>query len=202
MTEQEWYTLLNKKQLSNRKLRLFSVSCCYDIWDFLTDQRSKDVIIAAEQFADGLITKQELETARDLAWNAYSAVAGRAASVAGWAAANAAAANAAGWATAWNAYSAVAAASVKVREQKEKLYCQFLNDIVGNKQTIIDPRWLTSTVIDLSQTIYEEKVFERMPILSDALMDAGCDDNDILSHCREGIHVRGCWLLDLILEKS
>src|ERR1700677_3770994 len=128
MTNQEWYTLLNKKQLSNRKLRLFYVSCCYDIWDFLTDQRSKDAVIVAEQFADGLITKQELETARDLAWNAYSAVAGRAASVAGWAAANAAAANAAGWATdlAWNAYSAVAASmyasSLAAREQKEKLY--------------------------------------------------------------------------------
>ena len=199
MKSQEWHTFLNKKQLSNRKLRLFSVSCCYDIWDFLTDQRSKDVIIAAEQFADGLITKQELEAARHRAWDAYSALAPR-----DWASAASAAMvrAAAAWPSGAAAVWAAVAASVEVREQKEKLYCQFLNDITGNKQTIIDPRWLTSTVIDLSQTIYEEKVFERMPILSDALMDAGCDDNDILSHCREGIHVRGCWLLDLILRKS
>ena len=42
-----------------------------------------------------------------------------------------------------------------------------------------------------------------MPILADALQDAGCDNEDILSHCRgEGPHVRGCWVLDLLFDKK
>jgi hypothetical protein len=67
----------------------------------------------------------------------------------------------------------------------------------------IDPRWQTSTVIDLARIIYDERAFDRMPILADALMDAGCDSEDILNHCRsDGPHVRGCWVVDLILGKE
>ena len=67
----------------------------------------------------------------------------------------------------------------------------------------LDPRWLTSTVIDLARTIYEERVWERMPILADALMDAGCDSEEVINHCRgPGPHVRGCWVVDLILGKE
>ena len=65
---------------------------------------------------------------------------------------------------------------------------------------VANPEWLTSTVIALAQGIYEERAFDRMPILGDALQDAGCADEDILNHCRsEGLHVRGCWLVDLLL---
>ena len=79
-----------------------------------------------------------------------------------------------------------------------------LRDIFGNRfrPVTLDPRWLTSSVLDLARAIYDERAFERMPILADALMDAGCDNNDILNHCRNGgPHVRGCWVVDLILEK-
>ncbi|MBN9121064.1 MAG: hypothetical protein J0I06_18250 [Planctomycetes bacterium] len=66
-----------------------------------------------------------------------------------------------------------------------------------------DPAWLTSTVIALAAGIYEDKAFDRMPILADALQDAGCDSTDILNHCRgSGPHVRGCWVVDLILGIS
>jgi hypothetical protein len=68
---------------------------------------------------------------------------------------------------------------------------------------VLDPRWLTSNVGDLSRTIYAERAFERLPILADALMDAGCDNEDILAHCRsEGPHVRSCWVVDLLLGKQ
>ena len=51
--------------------------------------------------------------------------------------------------------------------------------------------------------IYQERAFERLPILADALEEAGCDDPDILSHLRgPGPHVRGCWALDLVLGKA
>jgi hypothetical protein len=55
----------------------------------------------------------------------------------------------------------------------------------------------------LAEAIYEERAFDRMPILADALEEAGCADADVLRHCRDpGPHVRGCWVLDLILDKA
>jgi hypothetical protein len=67
----------------------------------------------------------------------------------------------------------------------------------------LDPRWLTSTVLDLARHIDEGFAFERLPILADALMDAGCDDQDIMMHCHlEAPHVRGCWVIDLLLGKQ
>jgi hypothetical protein len=80
-----------------------------------------------------------------------------------------------------------------------------IRDIFGNpfRPVTLDPRWLTSTVLDLARTIYDERVYERMPILADALMDAGCDSEEIINHCRgEGPHVRGCYVVDLILSKK
>jgi hypothetical protein len=78
-------------------------------------------------------------------------------------------------------------------------------DIFGNLfgPTEFDPRWRTSDVVGLAQAVYEDRVFDRLPILGDALMDAGCDDEQVLAHCRsDGPHVRGCWLVDLILNKG
>jgi hypothetical protein len=64
--------------------------------------------------------------------------------------------------------------------------------------------WSDRVVVRLAEGIYEEKAFGRMPILADALLDAGCDDEELLSHAREqgAAHTRGCWLLDLLLEKE
>src|SRR5262249_31505167 len=68
---------------------------------------------------------------------------------------------------------------------------------------VLNCTWLTSTVVSLAGGIYDEKAFDRMPILADALQDAGCDNSDILNRCRgDGLHVRGCWVVDLVLGKS
>jgi len=65
------------------------------------------------------------------------------------------------------------------------------------------PGWLTSTVTNLAQAIYTDRAFDRLPILADALEDAGCTNQDILAHCRSGgEHARGCWILDLLLAKE
>ena len=65
----------------------------------------------------------------------------------------------------------------------------------------LDPGWRTADVVDLARGIYRERAFDRMPVLADALMDAGCEDKDVLGHCRaRADHVRGCWVLDLILD--
>ena len=66
-----------------------------------------------------------------------------------------------------------------------------------------DPNWRTDTVLALANRIYDAREFETLPILADALQDAGCVNDDILSHCREpGEHARGCWVVDLVLGKT
>jgi hypothetical protein len=64
-------------------------------------------------------------------------------------------------------------------------------------------RWNTGTINKLAQTIYDERRFGDLPILADALEEAGCDNPDVLAHCRQpGEHVRGCWVVDALLGKS
>jgi hypothetical protein len=80
-----------------------------------------------------------------------------------------------------------------------------LREVLGNplRPAALDPAWLTSTVVALARGIYEQRAFDRMPILADALQDAGCTSDDILTHCRdpEQVHVRGCWVVDAVLWK-
>ena len=76
-----------------------------------------------------------------------------------------------------------------------------IHDIFGNpfRPIAVDLSWLTSTVSFLAEGIYADRAFDRLPILADALQDAGCDNDDILDHCRgPGPHVRGCWVVDLL----
>lgn len=80
-----------------------------------------------------------------------------------------------------------------------------LRDIFGNpfRPVGVSPEWRTATAITLAGRMYESRDFDSMPILADALQDAGCDDADILDHCRgPGPHVRGCWVVDLVLGKE
>jgi len=65
------------------------------------------------------------------------------------------------------------------------------------------PNWRTELAHSIAQGIYADRAFDRLPILADALEDAGCDNRDILDHCRQpGEHVRGCWVVDLVLGKE
>lgn len=86
--------------------------------------------------------------------------------------------------------------------------CQLIRDICGNpfRRPKIDStclEWRDGTIIKLAQTIYLDQVFDELPILADALEEAGCTDADVMSHCRgPRPHVRGCWVVDLILGKA
>jgi hypothetical protein len=64
--------------------------------------------------------------------------------------------------------------------------------------------WRDGVIPRMAQTIYEERAFDRMPILADALEEAGLTDQDILGHCRQQgtIHVRGCFVVDLLLGRA
>ena len=81
-----------------------------------------------------------------------------------------------------------------------------LRDIFGNpfRPVAFSPEWRTDTAVSLARQMYESREFSAMPILADALQDAGCDNADILGHCRDpnATHGRGCWVVDLVLGKE
>ena len=84
--------------------------------------------------------------------------------------------------------------------------CLLLRDIFGNpfRPVAFAPSWRSSSVVALARAMYESREFAAMPVLADALEEAGCDAADILAHCRNphGVHVRGCWVVDLVLGKA
>ncbi|MBN9523696.1 hypothetical protein J0H58_35155 [bacterium] len=78
-------------------------------------------------------------------------------------------------------------------------------DVFGNpfRPVAFDPAWRTEAVVALARGMYESRDFAPMPVLADALGDAGCDQPDIFAHCRgPESHVRGCWGVDLVLGKA
>ena len=93
-----------------------------------------------------------------------------------------------------------------IRSPVQLLSPALLRDIFANpfRPVGFDSAWRTSTAVAMAKGMYDSRDFTAMPILADALQDAGCDDDDVLSHCRaeHGIHVRGCWVIDLVLGNS
>jgi len=91
------------------------------------------------------------------------------------------------------------------QSQERQIQVAFLRCLFGNpfRPVTVDPPWLSSNVHSIAQGIYENRAFDRLPILADALEDAGCTNAEILNHCRQpGEHARGCWILDLLLDKK
>jgi hypothetical protein len=90
--------------------------------------------------------------------------------------------------------------------KRYKFYVGLIRDIFGNpfRSVTPAPHWCTSDAVAMARGMYESRDFSAMPILADALQDAGCDNPDVLDHCRgpNGKHVRGCWVVDLILGRD
>jgi hypothetical protein len=215
---------------SERRLRLYGCACCQQIESLLTDERSRRAVEVAEHFAESRARNNELEAARIEALEAIRFVAGlshgssyerRVAKGAAEAAAKLcgkkihkvivaivtaaldSVAEAAGLVGARVGAYAVHRHSQRCASAKQ--FTTFLTDVVGNpfRPVSLDPAWITSDVAALARGIYDDRAFDRMPILADALQDAGCANEDVLNHCRaETVHVRGCWVVDLVLGKS
>jgi hypothetical protein len=84
-------------------------------------------------------------------------------------------------------------------------FADFARDIFGNpfQPVQINSSWTTVPVTSLAETIYQERRFADLPILADALEEAGCSESAILDHCHgEGMHVRGCWVVDLVTGRE
>jgi hypothetical protein len=91
--------------------------------------------------------------------------------------------------------------------QGEELFqIDLLRDVFGNpfRPVAFETSWRTGTAVALAKTMYDARDFAAMTVLADALEEAGCDVPDVLSHCRDpkGVHVRGCWVVDLVLGKK
>lgn len=95
------------------------------------------------------------------------------------------------------------AAAVRVEREAQ---CRLIRDVFGNpfRQVAFDPAWRTDTALSLARHAYEARDFSALPILADALQDAGCDADALLTHLRDrdATHVRGCWALDLVLGRE
>jgi hypothetical protein len=197
VTEAEWLACADpmpmlkylRGRASDRQWRLFAVACGHAIRASFPTQAYHGVIVFAERFADGTGTKRQL----DEKWRRVGSNSGVAMAVCGVA----------------DASASYAARKTVERTQglglSARSQAQLLRDIFGNpfRSVAIEPEWLTSTVVALAEGIYSEKAFDRMPILADALQDAGCDNTYILDHCRKPAeHVRGCWVIDLLLGKG
>ena len=194
-----------EKQTTDRKLRLFSVACCVRIWSLITDPRSQRAVEIGERYADGAVEKWEFDHARNEAGCVY-----RHGDFDGNFSAGEAALLPVDPDSATSAMDGATLAAEVVGngngpdEGEQAEQTKLLRDIFGNpfRPIAFDPAWRTSTAVALAQQMYESRDFSAMPILADALQDAGCEHNDILDHCRgDGTHVRGCWVVDLVLAK-
>jgi hypothetical protein len=96
-------------------------------------------------------------------------------------------------------------AALNSRPSQTAAFTRLLRDIVGNpfRPIAFSPLWRTDTAVTLARQMYESRDFAAMPILADAIQDAGCANEDLLTHCRDTAltHVRGCWVVDLVLGK-
>jgi hypothetical protein len=204
MTEAEWLASADpedmmrflRESVSDRKSRLFCCSCCRIAWHELIHESSCDAkrfrnaVEVAERFADGNATRAELASAR--------------------------AAVASGAGNFPRDYEIIAGVLCEERSIDADIIvlascygdagiASVFRDIFGNpfRPVLLDSSWPTSGVTQVAQHIYDKRRFEDMPILADALEDAGCDNAAILEHCRSnGTHVRGCWVVDLLLGKE
>jgi hypothetical protein len=93
-------------------------------------------------------------------------------------------------------------------ERERARQCDLLRCVFGNpfRPVTFDPSWVSThdgVVLRLARLIYEERRWADLPVLGDALEDAGCRDEAVLAHCRGGgEHARGCWVVDLVLGRS
>ena len=197
MTEKEWLECADPQKMlvflrdkaSDRKLRLFSCACYRNILELLPDGRSRELLETCERLADGLITYNELWTVsclivndKQIAWGLQEFDAWKGARITSF-------------------KSAALAAKRKERQHQARLMrCVFNHP---SRPITCDPLSLPAIVTGIAQAIYDDRNFDSLPILADALEESGCTNSEIMAHCREpGPHVRGCWVVDAVLGKK
>jgi hypothetical protein len=196
-------------QISSRKHRLFACACYRRKWKYVSDERCHEAVEITEAFADDEDRIGDFDRVCDTArlarneWFSKQGSQGRMVHLA----------TAASWLTSQRpsglnvAYhlAPIPVDSARARRAETTEQVHLLRDIFGNpfRPVAFDPTWRTEAVVGLARGAYEDRAFDRLPVLADALEDAGCADAAVLAHCRgPGPHVRGCWVVDLILGKA
>ena len=210
-TEQEWLDSGDPEEMARlletrdhhdpRRWTLFACACCWRILPML-DERSRHAVAVAERHAEVPAPAAEIESACHLAQSAV---------LAHWRSGMDACLGSAAMAAHYalvrpnrvHVYAATAAGGG--RDAERLVQADLLRDVFGNpfRAARIDPAWGTPTVRAIAEDIYDNDTFSEMPVLGDALEDAGCDDRDILDHARHARpHVRGCWVVDALLGRK
>jgi hypothetical protein len=224
MTEEEWHTATDRAamfaflqdRVSDRKLRLYMCGGCRAIWELLIRPESRTAVEVAERFADQEATAHEVgrasyraeaDTLRDppegfcepAAWLAHYALKERLF----WRCPEG---REEGWYLDPHGFSRWTSSQISNMSEIAWPGQWLSEDIFGNpfRPVVFAPEWRSDTAVSLAKHIYEARDFAQMPILADALQDAGCDNADVLNHCRHAnqVHVRGCWVVDGVLGKS
>jgi hypothetical protein len=219
MTEREWLACAEPLDILGlegaapttfRKVRLFLCGCCRCLfWDRLPSELAHKAVHTAELYADDLASKWQLRRARQaaelgVAIHGEPKVVERARAAA-WYATH----GQLDWAT---REMFMPFSSAKLTRAERKQAAQLVRDCFGNpsRPVSLAPAWVTSPVRKLAQAAYDNRPLPsglldsgRLAILADALEEAGCTNQDLLSHLRgPGPHVRGCWAVDLLLGMS
>jgi hypothetical protein len=229
VTEAEWLTCADSRlvwaevyrRVSDRKVRLLICACCRRVWDLLVDNRSREAVEVTERYSDGSASRDDLTAVRRMANTAYQRARtrhGTAAFRLACASHLALQATSVGRRVRFDPREDEFLRGARERQEKteRKARCDLIRDILGNPYHPSPPlpppalAWKDRTVPRLAQAVYDERRMPegtldtgRLAILADALLDAGCEDEELLSHLRRpGPHVRGCWAVDLILGKS
>jgi hypothetical protein len=108
-----------------------------------------------------------------------------------------------------HAAQSAAGAAAQAVPSEPPVQAVLLRDIIGDpfRPVTVNPAWLTwhgGLLVSMARQMYDSRDLSDMPILADALEEAGCTNQEMLSHCRQqgAVHVRGCCLIDLLLNKA
>ena len=217
MTEEEWLAATDpssmlielSSKVRKRKMRLFAVGCCRRAWKWM-DLHSpiRACVEFAESYSDGIGAKKRLKKlidANERAFARYGDTPGEDLRVAFAASAARCTCQQETNNIGISVCHSVSWVFGRGNSADYPAQAALLRDIFPNpfRPVVADPAWLTPTVQSIAGAIYADRAFDRLPILADALEAAGCTDADVLLHCRQpGEHVRGCWVVDLVLGKE
>jgi hypothetical protein len=228
MTESEWDRcifpeamvrfLAATRKASDRKLRLFACACCRRLWHLLADGPCRQAVETAERYADGLATAVELDAARcgataGVRGSTLFSDAGPPLLAVAWACDRPEEGNRQRPGDRLPPEGILGRAVLG----KDKSQAALLRDIFGpplfRDMSVPFPllRWAGGKVVKLAEAAYQERSLPsghldpaRLAVLADALEEAGCRKPALVSHCRQQgtVHVRGCWVVDLLLGRE
>jgi hypothetical protein len=225
MTEEEWLKATQPadlidcvrvtiKPVPRRKLRLYSCACCRRLPASVLEGPLGDAVECVEQFADGRASLDQLNRERERHGHGRNVGVWKnewlrhlfAANVLLWDGVRALGrlsddfrSRVQPGSTYWDELNTQ---GIPILERERPFLAVLLRDIFGNpfRPVTFNPAWRTDTAVAVARQMYDSREFGAMPILADALQDAGCEDEQVLTHCREpGPHVRGCWVCDAVL---